>query len=45
VLINIFNGDEKNILYKLLKGMTDKSVSARIPNYEFIINVLEREVQ
>lgn len=43
-LINIFSGDDKNNLYKILKGMTDNSVSSRIANYDLIIKVLEREV-
>lgn len=43
ILINSFSGDDRNILYRLLKGMTDKSVSARIPNYRFILKNLEKE--
>lgn len=45
VLINSFFGNDKNTLYRLLKGMTDKSVSARIPNYQFVLKNLEKEVK
>lgn len=42
ILINSFFGDDKNVLYRLLKGMTDKSVSARIPDYYFILKNIEK---
>lgn len=36
ILINIFKGNEQDRLYKILKVMTDRSVSARIKNFDII---------
>lgn len=40
----IFNGNEQNMLYRLIKGMTDKSVSSRISDYSLIMRNLEKEI-
>lgn len=41
----VFNGNEKNMLYRLVKGMTDKSVSSRISDYSLITRNLEKEME
>lgn len=41
---DIFNGNEKNMLYRLVKGMTDSSVSSRISDYSLITKNLEKEM-